>query len=137
MTAATQDRNTVRREGAVFEFPVKAGVKIYAGTMVAIENNLAIPGKTATTIKSVGIAQQFTDNTTGADGDIRVRVFRGPGNLARLANSGSTDLITLSDIGSDCYIVDDSTVAKTNGSNARSVAGKVRDVDQGGVWVEF
>lgn len=139
MTAATADRNTVRRDGSVYEHPMKAASKIFAGTMVAIDpaNNLAIPGKTAVGLKSVGVAQAFTDNSTGADGDIRVRVFRGPENVFRFANSGGGDLIALGDIQADCYMVDDSTVAKTNGSNTRSVAGKIRDVDASGVWVEF
>jgi hypothetical protein len=33
--------------------------------------------------------------------------------------------------------VDDQTVAKTDGSTTRSVAGIVRGVDTDGVWVEF
>ena len=52
-------------------------------------------------------------------------------------NSTSTDAITLADVGSDCYIVDDQTVAKTNGSGTRSRAGRVFDVDSEGVWVDF
>lgn len=47
------------------------------------------------------------------------------------------DAIALADIGSDCYIVDDQTVAKTSGSATRSVAGKIFDVDAAGVWVNF
>jgi hypothetical protein len=47
-------------------------------------------------------------------------------------------LITRAEIGDDCYIVDDSTVAKTNpGGNTRSVAGKIVDVDAKGVWVRI
>ncbi|MFZ6675385.1 hypothetical protein [Undibacterium sp. Xuan67W] len=139
MAAATADRNTARRDGTVFEFPVKAATKIFAGTMVVIDtaNNLAIPGKTATGLKSVGVCQALTDNSAGADGDIRARLFRGPESLFRFANSAAGDLIVLGDIGADCYLVDDSTVAKTSGSATRSVAGKIRDVDSGGVWVEF
>ena len=34
-----------------------------------------------------------------------------------------------------CYVVDDETVAKTNGTNTRSRAGVVVDVDAQGVWV--
>ena len=48
------------------------------------------------------------------------------------ANSASGDLIARADIGNDCYIVDDQTVAKTNGSSTRSIAGKVYDVDADG-----
>ncbi|MFZ6655658.1 hypothetical protein [Undibacterium sp. TJN19] len=139
MTAATSDRNSLRRDGSVYEHPMKAATKIYAGTMVVIDpaTNLAIPGKTATGLKSVGVAQCLADNSTGADGDIRVRVFRGPENVYRFANSGGGDLIVLGDIQAPCYMVDDSTVAKTSATNTRSVAGTIRDVDVGGVWVEF
>ncbi|MDD5028897.1 MAG: hypothetical protein PHH58_05240, partial [Rhodoferax sp.] len=94
----------------------------------------AVPGATATTLKAAGVAEQRADNSAGADGDIRVRVRKGPHVFA---NSASTDAIALTDIGADCYIVDDQTVAKTSGTNTRSVAGKVFDVDAGGVWVNF
>ena len=47
------------------------------------------------------------------------------------------DLITTADIGADCYVVDDQTVAKTNGGGQRSVAGKIFDVDAQGVWVDL
>ena len=45
--------------------------------------------------------------------------------------------VQVPDIGKDCFIVDDQTVAKTNGANTRSRAGKVFDVDADGVWVDF
>ena len=57
--------------------------------------------------------------------------------VACFANSAAADAITLADIGADCYIVDDQTVAKTSATNTRSVAGKVFDVDAEGVWVDF
>jgi hypothetical protein len=44
-------------------------------------------------------------------------------------NSTAGDLIAQADVGTDCYIVDDQTVAKTSGTNTRSVAGKVQEVD--------
>jgi len=55
----------------------------------------------------------------------------------RYANSAAADLIATADIGAVCYIVDDQTVAKTNGTNTRSPAGAVVDVDAIGVWVRF
>ncbi|MGB6054036.1 MAG: hypothetical protein WBG17_02225 [Burkholderiaceae bacterium] len=136
MTALTADRNTLRRDGVDFEYPVKSGAKIFTGSIVAIStaNGFATKGATATTLKCVGVAQEQADNTNGADGDIRVKVRRG---VFRFANSASTDAITLADVGADCYLVDDQTVAKTSNTNARSVAGKVEDVDSGGVWVRF
>jgi hypothetical protein len=53
------------------------------------------------------------------------------------ANSASTDEIVDDDIGKLCYIVDDQTVAKTNGANTRSVAGIVVGLDANGVHVLF
>jgi hypothetical protein len=135
MTALTQDRNTLRREGLAMEPPVAAATKIYGGSIVAINAaGYAVPGATATTLKSAGVAEHRADNSAGAAGDIRVRVRKGPHVFA---NSAAADAIALTDIGADCYIVDDQTVAKTNGTNTRSVAGKVFDVDAGGVWVNF
>jgi hypothetical protein len=49
--------------------------------------------------------------------------------------------IGLGNVGKPCYMVDDQTVAKTDGTTGgaatRSPAGWVRDVDADGVWVEF
>lgn len=134
MTVATADRDTKCRNGVDFSFPMKGATKIYAGTICAIDaNGYAVPGATATTLKAAGIAQETVDNVAG-DGAENIAVRRG---TYQLANSAAADLITKADIGADCYIVDNQTVAKTNGTNTRSVAGKVRDVDAGGVWVEF
>ncbi|WP_420996234.1 hypothetical protein ACKI2N_002530 [Cupriavidus sp. 30B13] len=136
MTVLTTDRNTTNRAGIDFEFPVAANTKIFAGAIAAIDTATATAtkGGTATTLKAVGIAQATADNTGGAAGAIRVRVRRG---VWHVANSAAADQITLADVNTDCYLVDDQTVAKTNGGNTRSIAGKVRDVDETGVWVEF
>ncbi|MGY6270828.1 hypothetical protein ACXIUT_14140 [Achromobacter denitrificans] len=135
MTALTQDRNTLRRDGNQIEPPVAATTRIYGGSIVCINTTgYAVPGSTSTTLKVAGVAEDRADNSAGAAGDIRVRLRKGPHCFA---NSISADLITLADIGSDCYIVDDQTVAKTSGGDTRSVAGKVFDVDADGVWVDF
>ncbi|NSX04810.1 hypothetical protein [Cupriavidus gilardii] len=136
MTALTADRNTTFRAGTDFEFPVTANTKIFAGAIVAIDSatGLATKGATAATLRAVGIAQEQVDNTGQPDGANRVKVRRG---VWHVANSGGADQLTLADVGADCYLVDDQTVAKTNGTDTRAVAGKVRDVDATGVWVEF
>lgn len=135
MTALAADRLTPKRSGHQFSFAVAAAAKIYAGSIVCLNGTgFATKGATATTLKAVGVAQENVDNTSGADGALQVPVERG---LYRFANSTSTDAIALTEVGSTCYIVDDQTVAKTNGSTTRSIAGTVRDVDAGGVWVEF
>lgn len=135
MAALTADRNTPRRAAEDFEFPMAASTLIYAGALVCVNaSGLATKGAVATTLKTVGVAQETADNSAGAASAKRVKVRRG---CYRFANSGSADAITLADVGADCYVVDDQTVAKTNGSATRSVAGKVRDVDADGVWVEI
>jgi hypothetical protein len=53
----------------------------------------------------------------------------------RWENSANADLITQAEVGTDCYIVDDQTVAKTSATNTRSKAGRVVSVDDAGVWV--
>ena len=70
----------------------------------------------------------------GANGAISVQVKRG---TFKYGNSSAGDLIAQADVGADCYIVDDQTVAKTNGSSTRSVAGKIIAVDADGVWVKI
>lgn len=131
----TQDRNTLRREGSQIEPPVAANVRIFGGALVAINAaGFAVPGQVAVGLKGAGVAEIRADNSGGAAGDIRVRLNRQP---CRFDNSAAADAITLADIGGDCFIVDDQTVAKTNGGGTRSRAGKVFDVDADGVWVDF
>lgn len=135
MAALTADRNTPEKVDAnIRDLPVKASTTIFAGSLVCLDaSGWAVPGATATTLVAVGRAEQKVANS-GANGALNVRVRRG---VYRFGNSTSTDLIARTEIGKDCYIVDDQTVAKTNGSTTRSVAGKVFDVDANGVWVEI
>lgn len=132
--ALTADRNTPIKGRDLLSLPVKGATKIFAGSLVVLASGLAKPGATATGLKAVGRAEEQVDNTNGGDGDLRVTVRRG---TFRFANSTSGDAIALSDYGATCYVVDDQTVAKTDGSGTRSAAGIIRDVDPAGVWVEI
>lgn len=136
MAALTQDRATARlTQGDVFSRDVAADAVIFAGAIVCLSaTGWAVPGSTATTLVADGVAQEPVDNTGGANGDLKVRTFKG---TFRFANSAAADAITRAEIGDDCYIVDDQTVAKTSGTNTRSIAGKIMDVDAQGVWVRF
>ena len=137
MAFATQDRDTQRRDGNQAVYPVAAAARIFAGSIVCISTatNFATRGAVATTLKAVGVADVQVDNTAGANGALAVPVRRD--GWFPFANSAAGDLIVLGDVGSDCFIVDDQTVAKTNGGATRSVAGKVRDVTATAVWIEF
>jgi hypothetical protein len=135
MAALTGDRNTVARSGNNIVLNAAASKKYFAGALIARDaNGRATPGAVATTLKGVGRCEEYVDNSAGADDAVTVKINRG---IFQFANSAAGDAITDADIGNDCYIVDDQTVAKTNGTNTRSVAGKVFDVDANGVWVDF
>lgn len=135
MAALTKDRNTQKRSGDTREPAMKGGVLIYAGALVALNAaGLAVPFTAAADLTALGAAQGHFDNKNGADGDLRVRVDAG---IHCFDNSAGADEIKLSDIGKDCYGVDDQTVAKTSATDSRSVAGKIFDVDASGVWVKF
>lgn len=132
--ALTADRDTPERAGVDFSFPVAAATKIYAGALVALNAaGDAVPGATATTLTAVGRADEQVDNT-GAAGAKTVAVRKG---VFRFDNSAAGDAITKAEIGDSAYIVDDETVAGTDGTGTRSVAGTIVDVDADGVWVEI
>lgn len=135
MTAQVADRNTAERDSREFGFPVAASTKLWAGSIACLNaSGYLTKGAVATTLKTVGVVQATVDNSAGANAALTAKVRRG---CFRFGNSASTDLIALTEVGSSCYIVDDQTVAKTNGSSTRSIAGIVRDVDTDGVWVEI
>lgn len=135
MTALTKDRATPNRSGEHVSHPMLANAKIFAGALVVVDaNGWAKPAATATGLKAVGRAERFADNTGGANGAASVLVRR---LQVFLFENKSDDLVDRGDIGADCWIVDDQTVAGTSGGDTRSVAGKVVDVDADGVWVEI
>ena len=135
MTALTHDRNTRERDPCMRDPGVAANAKIYGGAITCLNaTGFATPGATSTTLKAIGRAEVAVDNTGGADGAVSVRVKRG---CFRLATSPAGDAIAAAEIGTYCYIVDDQTVAKTDGTATRSSAGKVFDADAQGVWVEI
>jgi hypothetical protein len=132
--ALTKDRNTQMKDGELVAVPVAADAVIYAGALVvANATGYAAPGSAATTLTYLGRAEEAVDNTGGADGAVTVQVRRG--KAFKWANSGS-DAVTQAELGKTCYIEDDETVAKTDGTGTLSAAGTVVAVDSDGVWVE-
>ncbi|MBT0664773.1 hypothetical protein KI809_10720 [Geobacter pelophilus] len=133
--ALTADRNTQMKDGELIAVPMATNKKIFAGSMVAANaTGFATPGATATTLTYLGRAEEFKDNTGGADGAKTVLVRRK--HAFKWKNSAG-DAVTQAELGKTCYIVDDETVSKTNaGGNTQSAAGKVVGVDSDGVWVE-
>lgn len=131
--ALSTARETRERAGDLYVVGVAASTTIHQGALVCLNaSGYAVPGATATTLTALGRAE---GNAVGGSvaGDVRVNVKRG----CFLFKNKSDDLVTIADIGKDCYVVDDETVAKTSGTNTRSKAGIVHDVDSIGVWVRF
>tara|TARA_R110002020_G_scaffold10801_22_gene41103 strand:+ start:25804 stop:26217 length:414 start_codon:yes stop_codon:yes gene_type:complete len=121
-----KDRNTAEALGDVFEFGQAAATTLYAGALAMLNaSGFVTPGAVATGQICAGRVQERSVNA-GAAGAVRAKVKRG--NFW-WKNSAAADLIAITEIGDDCFILDDETVAKTNGSNTRSVAGKVLAVD--------
>lgn len=133
MAALTADRTTPDRKGELLELPAAAAKKFFAGALAALDAaGRATPGAVATTLKGLGRVEAYADNSAGAAGAITVKIRMG---CFRWNNSAAGDAITTADIGANAYIVDDQTVAKTDGTATRSVAGTIVDVDAQGVWV--
>ncbi|WP_137972405.1 hypothetical protein [Pseudomonas sp. F(2018)] len=133
MTATTHNRNTPSVSGHRRGYPVAAAALCLAGTIAVIDaDGLVQPGVTGLDLVAVGIFEAQVDNSAGAAGEQTAEVLRG---FARLENSAGADEITAADIGKACFIVDNQTVAKTDGTGTRSIAGIVDAVDDVGVWV--
>lgn len=135
MTALAANRSTPRRENRELEeHPVAAGVVIFAGALACLNAaGFVIPGAPGVGLVALGRAEERVEGGA-SNGERRVRTRRG---VLQFANSGAADTITRAEIGDTAFIVDDQTVAKTNGGNTRSAAGIIRDVDARGVWVEI
>jgi len=135
MTATTSDRNTAYRDTDLLAVAVAANAVIPAGVIVAANaTGFATNGATATTLTALGRSEEAVDNTGGADGAKSIVVRR---NKAFKFGNLAGDLVSQASLGKVCYIADNQTVAATNGTNTRSVAGTVLGVEADGVWVEF
>ena len=133
MTAATKNRNTPQRLHGRRGYPVAAAAICFAGT-IAVQNasGFCQPASTATGLIPLGRFAKYIDNSAGANGDVQVEVESG---VFYFANDA--DAVVAADVGKVCYLVDDQTVAKTDGTGTRSVAGIVDEVDANGVWVSM
>ncbi len=135
MTAATQDRDTKKRHGDFLALPVEASTTIYAGTLLCINSNgNAVGGSAAAGLLCVGRAEEQVINMGAA----AAQYIRGARGIFLWNNSSSSDQIAETNIGQKCYVVDNQTVALTDGAGTRSVAGVIYDLDAatGMVWVD-
>lgn len=135
MGALTADRNTAERTGELLSAGCAAAIVCRAGGIAVLDASGNIkPGVAATGLICVGRFEETVDNSAGLADALTATAKRG---VFRYANSAAADAITVAEIGDACFIVDDQTVAKTDDTGARSVAGIIADVDSAGVWVRM
>lgn len=120
----TTARKTVEMRGDVNAYPVAADTIIHQGALVVLDAGFAKGGLEKTGLIALGRAEETVDNKGGANGDKVVQVKAGTFGYA----NDATNPVTLSDVGKDCYIVDDATVSSSHNGNARSVAGKIKNL---------
>jgi hypothetical protein len=138
MTALAGPRNTVKLgPGEVIlttiDVPLKAGTKAYQGGILCVDSTgFGVKATTAVGIVAVGMldpekaAQPNLDNTNGASGDIIARVAQGVFRFANLAADPITQADAFNGI---AFLVDDQTVARSDGGGTRSPAGAIVGVD--------
>lgn len=123
MTALTKARTVKSIPGLIFAYPVLANAVIYQGAIVVITSaGWAKPGVTGLGLTTVGVAREGVNNTGGSSGDVLVEVDE---RIVDMANSAGADEIAAGDVGKVCYLVDDQTVAKTDGGTAQVTRGDV------------
>jgi hypothetical protein len=126
--SAAKNLDKGERIPLTIELPVATSTTIYQGALVCKNaSGYAVPGSTATTLTAMGWAEATVTNS-GSNGAVTIKVKPGVGWVA---NSASADAIATTEIGSWVYIVDDATVAKTDGTASRSPAGKCVGVETG------
>jgi predicted RecA/RadA family phage recombinase len=104
MAGLTRDRATSYREGVEVDYPVAAGAKIYAGSLVCVNaDGFAVPAADTSGYVFVGVALEQMDNSAGANGAKSLRVRR-EGVFEFDAAS-----ITQAMVGGPMYVVDDHT----------------------------
>lgn len=134
MAALTSERNTTQLRGDTRVGPLAASVKVWkGGILMRNAAGFVTKGATATGCIGIGRAEATVDNSAGAAGAVSVEYRSGIFGFANLA----ADAVTQAEVGKLCYIADDQTVAKTNGSATRSPAGIVDGIEGSKVWVRL
>jgi len=143
MSALTSPRLTPMRPDYeskhVIWAQVRDGVVIWEGGIVVLDGGKAAPGRSGLRLTVLGIAQDTIDNRTYPT-VLYQRARRVPvvSGIAQLENSRGDDAIGEADVGKLCFMVDDRTLARTDGGGRRSPAGRVHEVERGlRVWVDL
>lgn len=132
MSALTAKRRVRPVRFSGFELAGKTE-QVYQGGTACFDSSTGLVAKAfiSTTLTPIGVFTE--DQNTASGGTVHVTLFKEVTAYWR-ANDGT---VVAADVGKDCYILDDQTVAKTSNSSTRSVAGRIWAIDTvKGVLVE-
>jgi hypothetical protein len=129
--AARRPTVAVGPPGRVHNHGNKTATQVWAGGIAVVDAGYMAPARAALSLIAIGVFQESVLNS-GSAGAKSVEVLEG---AYKFANSTAGDQIVQADLGKDCFLVDDQTVAKTDGTGTRSRAGKVHRIDSDGVVV--
>lgn len=129
------DRRTTQRDANERNDLVAADVLCETGKIAVMNSSGYVePGREAEGLVCIGVFAERVDNTGGANGAVDVESASGPGAFV-FDDAADVRAIVKSDVGSVCYIVNDTTVSIT--STGRSACGEIYDVDEDGVHVKI
>jgi predicted RecA/RadA family phage recombinase len=132
MTAATAAVDTPRRDGKVVAYEVASSETIYKGTQVCLDaTGYAVSSTGADGEVFVGVAYETIDNSSGSDGDKKIRVYRK--GIFEFALPGAA----ITDIGTEVYSADDLTVQKTQDSAEPKVGMIAAFENSGKVFIDI
>lgn len=143
MTALLQDRVTSfgGRHPDRGSYKIKANVQIFKDSIVCIDSaGRAQPGGlvAAGALRAVGKSSAWLDNRTGSpyfSGLADATDVETEYGIFEWANSAGGDAITAANVGQVAYVVDDQTVALTDGGGTRCVAGIITEVRASKPWI--
>lgn len=127
------------RDGELIQIPLLASAIILQGTFAVIDNSghgVASEDVGGAGQICLGIWDHSAENT-GANGDVLGLVRR---NKQFLVRNSETNPVTQADFGTQVDIEDNQTIAKTDGTGTRSLAGRFMGFDtqyENCVWVEI
>ena len=127
------------RDGELMPIPLLAAAVILQGTFAVVDgtgHGIASDDVGGADQICLGIWDHSAENT-GANGDLLGLVHR---NKQFLVRNSTVDPVTQADFGIQVYVEDNQTIAKTDGTATRSLAGRFMGFDtqfDDCVWVEI
>lgn len=127
------------RDGELMTIPLLAAAVILQGTFAVVDDTghgIASDDVGGADQICLGIWDHSAENT-GANGDLLGLVRR---NKQFLVRNSTADPVTQADFGIQVYVEDNQTIAKTDGTATRSLAGRFMGFDtqfEDCVWVEI